>query len=44
MKKRLFALFLAISLSVVGILLVSCQREPTAAELLEKASEKTAAL
>jgi len=44
MKKRLFALFLAISLSVIGTLLVSCQREPTAAELLEKASEKTAAL
>lgn len=44
MKKRLFALFLAMCLSVVGVLLSSCQREPTAEELLNKASEKTAAL
>ncbi len=44
MKKRLFTLFLAICLSFMGILLTSCQREPTATELLENASKKTAAL
>ncbi len=44
MKKRIFALFLAVCLSVTGILLASCQKEPTAEELLKKASLKTAAL
>lgn len=44
MKKRLLALFLALTLSTLGILLASCQREPTAEELLQKASLKTAAL
>lgn len=44
MKKRFLAITLVLCLSFLGVLATSCQRELTAAELLQKADEKTMAL